>query len=235
MTDPADRGRNASWIAAGIRHEVLLRVLPALRHDMVAPVSVARMSLILLKRQLATSPLDTGLATERIAVLEEQVGQVASAMRLLRGWEGNGESETLPGHDLITRADLVAECVHLLRPGFEMHGQKLQIDAALLPAEVPIAESERPGWPGAAALRYLLLAALCHLQDTRPMLSAIALVPEGDAMLVLKPHRRDAPAPTQETGAPTMPIDALVLRTLADDLGFELHIAADELRLSLAR
>ena len=32
-----------SWIAAGVRHELLTRALPALRHDMAAPVSVMRM------------------------------------------------------------------------------------------------------------------------------------------------------------------------------------------------
>ena len=35
----------ADWMAAGVRHEILMRVLPTLRHDLLGPISVARMEL----------------------------------------------------------------------------------------------------------------------------------------------------------------------------------------------
>ncbi|RYY51946.1 MAG: hypothetical protein EOO24_66005, partial [Comamonadaceae bacterium] len=47
-----------SWIAAGVRHELLTRALPALRHDMAAPISVIRMGLLMLKRQVAAPQID---------------------------------------------------------------------------------------------------------------------------------------------------------------------------------
>jgi hypothetical protein len=54
-----------SWIAAGVRHELLTRALPALRHDMAAPVSVIRMALLMLKRQVGAATIDAVACEER--------------------------------------------------------------------------------------------------------------------------------------------------------------------------
>ena len=62
LARPARRRMKASpgarsWMAAGVRHELLTRALPALRHDMAAPVSVIRMGILLLKRQVTAAEL----------------------------------------------------------------------------------------------------------------------------------------------------------------------------------
>ena len=62
-----------SWIAAGVRHELLTRALPALRHDMAAPVSVIRMALLMLKRQLAAETIDRAASEERMGLVDGQV------------------------------------------------------------------------------------------------------------------------------------------------------------------
>lgn len=62
-----------SWIAAGVRHELLTRALPALRHDMAAPVSVIRMALLMLKRQVGADPFDLAACEERVGLIDTQV------------------------------------------------------------------------------------------------------------------------------------------------------------------
>ena len=47
----------ADWMAAGVRHEILMRVLPTLRHDLLGPISVARMELAVMRRRLERADL----------------------------------------------------------------------------------------------------------------------------------------------------------------------------------
>ena len=53
-----------------MRHELLSRVLPALRHDMAAPVSVIRMGLLLLRRQVSEPEIDAQACGERVALID---------------------------------------------------------------------------------------------------------------------------------------------------------------------
>jgi len=70
-----------SWIAAGVRHELLTRALPALRHDMAAPVSVIRMALLMLKRQISAPTVDTTACEERVGLIDTQVSELVEAIR----------------------------------------------------------------------------------------------------------------------------------------------------------
>ena len=77
-----------SWIAAGVRHELLTRALPALRHDMAAPVSVMRMGSLGRRSAQGGQKVFGGGVDERPLVLadevqvdavEPEVGQFADA------------------------------------------------------------------------------------------------------------------------------------------------------------
>lgn len=70
-----------SWIAAGVRHELLTRALPALRHDMAAPVSVIRMALLMLKRQIGAPVIDAPVCEERVALIDNQVSELVEGIR----------------------------------------------------------------------------------------------------------------------------------------------------------
>ena len=76
-----------SWIAAGVRHELLTRALPALRHDMAAPVSVIRMALLMLKRQIGAPAIEATACEERVALIDNQVSELVEGIRSLRDWE----------------------------------------------------------------------------------------------------------------------------------------------------
>ena len=225
------------WVAAGVRHEVLLRTLPTLRHDMAAPVSILRMATLLLKHQLAATPIDAAACGQRVAVLDQQMGALIDGIRLLRGWEHGGESGSDPVRDVVTTQALVARCVSLLRPVFDLRGISIDLDPALDDPSGPDDAPHAFAWPNAFALRYLMLAALCHLHDAHFDAGTVYIAQYGaDALdLRIAPRATDARPPM----AGLIPfeghirIDAAALQCLADDLGYVVIFTVDGVRLCL--
>lgn len=223
-----------SWIAAGVRHELLIRSLPALRHHMVGPVSVIRMALMLLDKQ--TQRHETEGVRGRIETVETQLSALATAIKSLRDWELSA-----PG-DAVTRSALVAQCVGLFQTPFALAGIQLEVDPRLQSgANEEVALSE------AAAQRYLLIGALCHLHDLYPMAETIRIDAQGAHSLVMSARGRRTDAAPQSPEPPdngtdtpqalraprNLAIDVVALTTLADDLRYPLTIERDVVRLSL--
>lgn len=217
-----------SWMAAGVRHELLTRALPALRHDMSAPVSVMRMGLLMLKRQVASPTIDAAACESRVALIDHQIGELVSAVRSLRDWELATDDEG------ITRRGLVVQCVGLMRAAFDLHGVRLQVDESLTAEDAPGAAQ----WPSGASLRYLMLGALGYLHDNASDVGGIAVEADGDAALLLRAVAGASDAADPMAGAHRAPrklaIDAIALQSLAEDLGYALTIERDRVRLPLA-
>jgi hypothetical protein len=215
-----------SWIAAGVRHELLTRALPSLRHDMAAPVSVVRMALLMLKRQVAATPIDSAACEERVALIDNQVSELVQAIRSLRDWE------LATTDDGITRSALVAQCVNLMRSAFDLHGVMLDADASL------DAPDDEPRWPAAAALRYLFLGALGYLHDGAAEAGTIRVQTDGaDALrFIALPREPGALNPVLDAHrAPrSLAIDAIALQNLAEDMGYAIAVEGDSVRFSLA-
>lgn len=251
----ADRTRQ--WVAAGVRHELLMRALPAVRHDLAAPLSLMRMQLLMLRRQAAAEapPVPADALAPRVALFESQVSELSQGLRNLRDWElplAGAEPRADAG---LTRAALVRQCVALMRAGFDMDGITLQIDAALdegrdvlAPANGDAGDQppgEAPVWPDAVGLRYLLLGALCFLHDTHPALAqagTLHVSPEGDAGLRLSAEARSAEGDEAATlradfyRAPRdLLLDADSLQALAAELGHAVTITPQAVTLDLRR
>lgn len=213
-----------SWMAAGVRHELLTRALPALRHDMAAPVSVIRMGLLVLKRQAATTP-DPANWTERLSLIEDQVGLLASGVHSLRAWELS------VGDEEITRSELVAQCTGLMRVAFELNGIGLLVAEELSP------ERDQMRFPSGAALRYMLLGALGYLHDTAPRLGEICIEADGDEALRLVARRGESEPADPVAGAHRAPralaIDAIALQSLAEGLGYVVSVEPELVRFGL--
>jgi hypothetical protein len=215
-----------SWIAAGVRHELLTRALPALRHDMAAPVSVIRMALLMLKRQVGATPIDPAACEERVALIDNQVSELVEGIRSLRDWE------LATADDGIARSALVAQCVGLMRAAFDMHGVTLDVDPALDPT------ADEPRRPQGAALRYLLLGGLGYLHDSASEAGAIRIDADGADALRLTALPRETGGVSPVLGAHRAPralaIDAIALQSLAEDLGYTVALERDSVRFSLA-
>ena len=222
-----------SWIAAGVRHELLTRALPALRHDMAAPVSVMRMGLLMLRRQLGAATIDPAVCEERVALIDHQIAELVGAVRSLRDWELAVED------DGITRGALVAQCLNLMRAAFDFQGVRLTSDEAFeaAPVAAPDAAAETV-WSSGASLRYLLLGALGYLHDNVADVVGIGISADGTDGLWVRATSGATDAAPSDTGAHRAPralaIDAIALQSLADDLGYALTIERDAVRLPLA-
>lgn len=215
-----------SWIAAGVRHELLTRALPALRHDMAAPVSVIRMALLMLKRQVSAATVDAAACEERVGLIDSQVSELVEAIRSLRDWE------LATTDDGITRSALVAQCVTLMRSAFDLHGVALETDASLDPKD------DEHRWPAAAALRYLFLGAMGYLHDGADEAGAIRIEADGANALRLTALPREPGGTNAVIDAHRAPralaIDAVALQNLAEDLGYTVMLEGDSVRLVLA-
>ncbi|VWX58233.1 conserved hypothetical protein [Burkholderiales bacterium 8X] len=213
-----------SWIAAGVRHELFTRALPAVRHDMAAPVSIIRMGLLLLKRGSASS--DEGSWEQRIGMIEEQVGAITSGVRALRHWELVSDAEG------IARSALVKQCVGLMRAAFELNGIQLLVDESLAAREA------EPVFGEAAALRYMVLGALGYLNDSAQALGSIRIEALNSSGIRFVAVRGTSETPDPMAGAlrapRTLAIDAVALQALADGMGFEIEVDGESVRLALS-
>lgn len=218
-----------SWIAAGVRHELLTRALPALRHDMSAPVSVMRMGLLMLRRQVAAPTIDPAACEQRVALIDSQIGELIVAVRSLRDWE------LATNDDGITRTALVTQCVGLMRAAFDLHGVRLDVEEALLE---PVAGE--PVFPAGAALRYLLLGVMGHLHDSTERVGSVSIKADGPGGLCVTAVAAATESESSMSGsgahrAPrALAIDAIALQSLAEDLGYLLVIERDTVCFTLA-
>lgn len=159
------------WQMAGLQHEIFLRVLPAVRHDMLGPVSVARMDVAILKRKLAADEPDIAACRDKLLTLDGHLSGVSQGLGLLRRWD------TARG-DTARAGETLAFAVGLMTPLLRLR----EITLAPLPDVLPpeLDDVQRPQ----SAFLYACLAVLCHVQDHLPPGSRVsmALTPEGVSM-----------------------------------------------------
>lgn len=213
-------------MAAGVRHELLMRALPALRHEMAAPVAAIRMAVLLMKHQLASeAAIEPAELAERAARIEDQIAALAPGKHFLRAWELSSDG------DSITRSELVAQGTALMRVAFDLRGISLRVGDAISPSK------EGPRFPNSAALLYMFLGALAYLNDNAEHIDAICIEAEGAEALRLHVRLGETPLadPPDDTHvAPrALAIDAVALQLLADGLGYATSIKPDSVQFAL--
>ena len=147
LPDAAPQRRRS--LARAARHDILRRVAPPLRHDLVVHLqSVGMMA------EAISARLDRGGVTGKdlqanISKMNRLSRQAVQASLDVAGWMRPGEDETVAVHEV------VQECVRLLATSLNFRGFGLQVEAAETDFEV---------CRGAA--RFLLAAAVLTLADT---------------------------------------------------------------------
>lgn len=204
-----------AWYTAGVRHELLMRVLPAIRHDMAGPLSVVRMGNTVLRRYLGAEPFDAAQSLKRLGQTEEQLQLTVAGIRALSRWD----TEAADGQP--APAD-IAQAMEMARPMLDLYGMHLS-ESVAAPA----------AWPGVVPGRvlYTVLGALAYLQDSANAPMAIQVEPADGAL-----HFRGTP-----TGAafdlsmrpPTrrLRVDAAALQALCAELRWPVAVTADSVRL----
>lgn len=197
-----------AWLADGVRHQILLRALPAQRHDVLGPLSATRLGLSLLRRRLQpAAPVPDG-ADQRLADLAQQVGDAVAALALMRLWDVG----TAAQQPLQPLAGVLQTCAGLLRTGASLRGLQIHLDtpdAATLPA-LPAQDAH-----------YAVLGWLMHHLDHTAAPARLVLG-QGSGSLLL--HTEPLPVPEGQAlpmpAAPARPLPAAALGWLLADIGW---------------
>ncbi|MFO1277238.1 MAG: hypothetical protein U1F21_14790 [Sphaerotilus natans] len=216
----------ADWMAAGVRHEILMRVLPTLRHDLLGPISVARMELAVMRRRLERADLAPQDGLRRVQQLDAHLVDLTRGLRELRRWDPL-DTERMPAGSIVRLA------LALMEQPLRLAGLEVGMEAGCEAGQGP----ELP----LAPLLLGTLALLCHAQDGlspgQRLRLHLAAGPEGEApVLTVRTERQSetgsAPAVTLMPGLPDLPVpvrarlDAEAVRHLAASLG--LHAVLDD-------
>lgn len=218
---------SSDWVVAGVCHEILLRTLPSLRHDMAGILSVARMDLALLKRwmaKLATQPLDDAAgAAERVQRIDHQFGALLRALQALQAWGDEAVADS-PSAD-----ELLDACLAWVRPVLML--------AKVTTERTPRRDGAMPLPVSPSAFKYLCLGAVWYWVDTRPALSGLTmdLQAPGCLQVQTRDHPAGPPSGAGRAPAPVLhPIDEPALSALAHRVGWRLDVTPSSLTLQWA-
>jgi hypothetical protein len=207
---------SAPWLGAGVRHELFMRVLPALRHDMAGPLSVARMGNAVLKRYLAATPIDPAICLKRMEQTDEQLNELLVSIRTLARWDVESSDRVSPSPALFAT-------LHLARPMLDLNGVVLDTTEIDAPSS----------WPSVQPARalFMVLGALSYLQDTAAGPSRITISSEGD-YLTARSEAMAATLPGDHQPAKRhMQIDGQCLQWLSADLKWPVQASDGVVRL----
>ena len=177
------------------RHNVLRRLAPALKHDMVVNLQAVSMMAEMLNARMERGGMDPADLQASIAKLNRLAREAVMTCLQASSWIEPGEDDTIALHDG------VAECVALVAGSFNFRG--FSIANEVQPTEFEVCRG---------ALRNLLAASLITLSDTTPAPCELQLTAEisaGCAVLTVSAHPEsgdtprgalDAPAPRIEWG-----------------------------------
>ena len=218
---------DARWRADGVRHQILLRVLPAQRHDVLGPMAVLRMSLGLLRRQLLASPPGIERALDRMQDMDQQLAAALAALSALRCWDGADSQLTTP-------ASAAAVAGALVRTPMSLRGHRLQHAAP--PVDGTQEQNDRqirkgtdaPGIELQPAL-FAALGLLLHALDSAAAPTEFTLLPADWELLLL--HRPAPGGGTALVEPAARPVHRQALNWLLDDLGCPLSGQAGQWRL----
>jgi hypothetical protein len=148
-----------SWDIAGIQHEIFLRNFPNLRHDLVAPLSIGRMTLSLLKRKLGIEQIDNEIFAHHIGKIDQQIEVCIQAIRALQLWDSPSEEVRMP-------AEIIRQGIHL--SSSRLSTRSITID----PVPNQLDRLEEVNYQ---AFLYCWLGMLCYFEDNLKQPSSLKL------------------------------------------------------------
>lgn len=215
------------WVAAGVCHEILLRTLPSLRHDLAGILSVARMDLALLKRWVAKighgGPEEAASTAGRLQRVDQQFGTLLQALQGLQAW---GDEEVAPTP---TADELLDACLGWVRPVLML--------AKIAAERTPRDDAAAMAPVSPSTFKYLCLGAVWYWVDNRPALSGLTLSLQAPGVLMVRAvEHSDGPQPDAgRAPKPVLaPVDQGALAAVAASGGWQLTMEPSALRLRWA-
>lgn len=195
----------ARWRAAGVRHEILLRMWPLQQHDILGPLSVMRLSLAILQRRAAVPVPDGAALGLKVGELGVQMDDMLAALASLRCWDGSRG-------DSAEAAQAMSVCLALAGHALSLRGHRLEaptVASGRDPVRMP-------------DFTYAVLGLLLHAMDGHTTAQVFRLAHQPGQLRLwtepLPPHGVPTPLPFP----PRPRLDAQALQWLVDDLGWTL-------------
>lgn len=215
---PVQRQRS---LAHAARHDILRRLAPALRHDMVVPLQSLGMTMEALSARLDRGTLDTADLHATVSKLNRLTRTAVASCLHVTSWMEPGEDDAVP------LREAVDECAGLLASSLNFRGFHLRNDVADVPIEVH-----------RGAVRFLLAAALLMLADSAPGAGELHLVAEaaaGHGVVAVTWHASPEGASTQLHDAGQAALSWAEVQALATLESVELRHSSTEIILRFAR
>lgn len=210
------------WVIAGIKHEIFMRVFPSLRHGLVGPISIARMSISIVRRLLARGDASLTSLNEPVERIDQQLAEAVLGIRNLQNWEPGSKPQT---QQLV---EIISEGMALMTAPLAMREIVLDYVTEASAAEQSVSNP--------SALLYTWLGVLCYFQDSLQQACTLNIVLQAQSLTVR--HDVSATSNARASGraanakviARAIDKDALVALASAGD--FALSLQPDGLELT---
>lgn len=136
-------------MVAGIRHEIFMRVFPTLRHGLVGPISIARMSVSIVRRLLSRGEVNKAMLNEPVERMDQQLAEAVTGIRALQTWEPEAKGTAIP-------AEVLRQGIALMTASLALRDIKLDY----VPSDTQDLDEVRH-----QPFLYAWLALLCYFED----------------------------------------------------------------------
>ncbi|MDR5171703.1 hypothetical protein IHQ56_07735 [Methylobacillus flagellatus] len=137
------------WLVAGIKHEIFMRIFPTLRHGLVGPISIARMSASIVRRLLSKGESSKAALGEPVERIDQQLAEAVAGIRALQAWEPEASGLAIP-------AEILRQGIALMTAPLALRDIKMDY----VPSDIQDLEEVRQ-----QPFLYAWLALLCYFED----------------------------------------------------------------------
>lgn len=207
------------WIVEGIKHEIFMRIFPSLRHGLVGPISIARMSISIVRRLLARGEASLISLNEPVERIDQQLAEAVVGIRTLQSWESGSKPQTQPV------AGIISEGMALMTAPLAM--REIMLDYTEPTQDTGSISNH-------ATLLYNWLGLLCYFQDSLQQAATLKVELQAQAVTVqmlVTDKAREPGRSRPASSANTRVIDQAALQALAGAGGFSLSFQPDGVRL----
>lgn len=217
LENQSDLENQSSWIVEGIKHEIFMRIFPSLRHGLVGPISIARMSISIVRRLLTRDEVNLTSLNEPVERIDQQLAEAVVGIRTLQNWESGGKPQAQPA------ANIISEGIALMTAPLAM--REIALDYAG-PEEETTAVS--------TTLLYTWLGLLCYFQDSLQQAASLKIQLQAQSVtvqLLVTENPQQTARSKPSSLASARGIDQAALEALAAAGNFSLNFQPDSVRL----
>lgn len=209
------------WLVDGIKHEIFMRVFPTLRHGLVGPISIARMSTSIVRRLLSKGDSSKAALSESVERIDQQLAEAVTGIRALQAWEPEASGFAIP-------AEILRQGIALMTAPLALRDIKMDY----VPSDIQdLAEVRQQPF------LYAWLALLCYFEDQLNEPATLRLEQKEPMSMCVEITRPfyDVNQAKDKVKPHVRIIDRFALEAVADAGGFQLEFGPEWASFSWAQ